>query len=349
MNRHRFISRIALLLGLTTSASAQTSQHIVQSTFGAFPSFITLPMPKFDPAVGSLKSMTLQGHVIIQGSLGVESLSASATVPNQVFFHVPANVSGSGVNFSTSGNNPLLLPVFQPFDGVVDYAGTSGGSFPFSGPASEQTYFDFPAWKRDLWTGTGSVPVTMTIQNFAVSSTQFNPSYSVNPNYVAQARLTVRYTYTNAPDEFCHEQCPCTGGSFIGGCPNSESLTNQGARLSPSSSSSISNDTFTLSATGLPATTAVAFFQGTTHTATGTVFGDGNLCIGGALTRLGIKFAVGGAAQYPDVGDPSISVAGMIPAAGVQRAYQAYYRDSSAGFCTSATFNLGPSGSCVGS
>lgn len=328
------------MLAFAASARAQTATHVVQSASGAFPSSVVLRVPQFDPAIGSLTSMSLQGHVLIQGSLGVESLNAAPTAPHLVYFTVGSTVSGSGTNFSTGGDSPIPLPAFQAYDGTTDYAGASGGQFAFTGQASEQTYLDFPPSKRDLWTGTGTLPITVNIQSYVVSPIQFDPLWSVSPNFLAQAQLTVRYQYTNQPDEFCGGQCPCLQAALVGGCPNSASPTNQGARLTPSSTSSISSDTFTLSATGMPSTTAVAFFQGTTHTAAGAPFGDGLLCVGGTLTRLGIKFAVGGTAQYPGVGDPAISVAGMIPGAGVQRAYQAYYRDATLGFCAADTFNL---------
>jgi hypothetical protein len=47
---------------------------------------------------------------------------------------------------------------------------------------------------------------------------------------------------------------------------------------------------------------------------------------------------VGGASQYPEVGDPSVSVKGNILAPGT-RTYQVWYRNA-ASFCTIDTFNL---------
>ena len=54
------------------------------------------------------------------------------------------------------------------------------------------------------------------------------------------------------------------------------------------------------------------------------------------LTRLGVKFNVGGASQYPSGADPSLSTQVVFPGT---RTYQVWYRDS-ANFCTAATFNL---------
>ena len=47
----------------------------------------------------------------------------------------------------------------------------------------------------------------------------------------------------------------------------------------------------------------------------GTPFGDGLLCVGGAIVRLGTKVAVGGSSRYPEAGDATISVRGLVAAA----------------------------------
>ena len=47
---------------------------------------------------------------------------------------------------------------------------------------------------------------------------------------------------------------------------------------------------------------------------------------------------MGGASQYPGVGQPSVSLRGM-DSAGDVREYQAWFRNAAA-FCTVSTFNL---------
>jgi hypothetical protein len=53
---------------------------------------------------------------------------------------------------------------------------------------------------------------------------------------------------------------------------------------------------------------------------------------------LGLKQNAGGASQYPEAGNPSVSVKGMC-SAGNTRFYQVWYRNAGA-FCTPSTFNL---------
>jgi hypothetical protein len=78
------------------------------------------------------------------------------------------------------------------------------------------------------------------------------------------------------------------------------------------------------------------YIQGTL--VTGNPFGDGRLCLGGTLTRLGVRQVLNDSSHYPGGPHLPVSVQGVISTPG-QRLYQVWYRDA-ANFCTSATFNL---------
>ncbi|MCY2959410.1 MAG: hypothetical protein NTY35_04530 [Planctomycetota bacterium] len=129
--------------------------------------------------------------------------------------------------------------------------------------------------------------------------------------------------------------CPCgnTGGSGRG-CANSATI---GAGLFPSGAPNIAADSFSLFAFGMPGSTTCLFFQGTLGSAAAS-FGDVLRCVSGTVVRIGTKNASGGNATYPEAGDPSISVRGLVPAVGAERRYQAWYRNA-ASFCTPSTFN----------
>ncbi|MBI5361873.1 MAG: M36 family metallopeptidase [Planctomycetes bacterium] len=132
--------------------------------------------------------------------------------------------------------------------------------------------------------------------------------------------------------------CPCGNNGTAGrGCANSVNAA--GAVLAASGTTN--PDTMVLTASGMPLTVSAIFLQGSTIASSGIVFGDGVRCVDGTLVRLGTKTNVGGASQYPDVGDPLLSVrGGVTPGSGVSRAYQTYYRNSAAGFCPPETFNV---------
>ena len=69
------------------------------------------------------------------------------------------------------------------------------------------------------------------------------------------------------------------------------------------------------------------------------LLGDGLLCADGTIIRIGAKLNVGGASQYPEAGNASISVRGQLTGPAT-RAYQVWYRNAAALWCTPATFNL---------
>jgi Tol biopolymer transport system component len=136
--------------------------------------------------------------------------------------------------------------------------------------------------------------------------------------------------------------CPCgNNGSHGAGCENS--FGTGGARLAASGNASVTTDAFVLHADEMPPTTAVLFFQGTSkvNNGAGSVFGDGLLCAGGTVMRLGAKSAVNGSAVYGGpVGDIPISVRGAVTYGGLKRYYQAWYRNVDPGYCTASPFNL---------
>lgn len=134
--------------------------------------------------------------------------------------------------------------------------------------------------------------------------------------------------------------CPCGNDGAPGrGCANS--FDPLGARLSATGGARIYDEPFQLDVVGLPSSTTVLFFQGTTvaGAGAGTVFGDGKRCASGTIVRLGTKTASLGEASYPGAGDPPVYQQGLVPLSGGQRFYQAWYRNN-APFCTAATFNL---------
>lgn len=128
--------------------------------------------------------------------------------------------------------------------------------------------------------------------------------------------------------------CPCgnTGGP-ANGCANS--ANSSGSRLWATGSTT--PDTIQFNAIGELPTALTIFLQGDAINANGAVFGDGVRCVAGALKRLYVKNAVGGAVSAPAGGDLSVSarsaaLGDTIPS-GAQRHYQAYYRDANPGFC----------------
>lgn len=133
--------------------------------------------------------------------------------------------------------------------------------------------------------------------------------------------------------------CPCgNAGAREKGCENSHGTG--GALLVGVGTTSVANDTFVLAVSTATPNTTVLFFQGTTQVAT--AFGDGIRCAGGSNVRIGDRTASASGSRslgHGIAGDPSISVAGLVPPTGGSRTYQAWYRNA-APYCSPSTFNL---------
>jgi hypothetical protein len=134
----------------------------------------------------------------------------------------------------------------------------------------------------------------------------------------------------------CASTAPCGNTANEAGCRHSLGF---GAELTAIGHASIASDTLVLIGDAMPATTSVLYFQGTAliNGGAGSFFGDGLRCAGGTVIRLGIKTNASGSSSYPELGDLSISLRGLVPA-GVTRQYQAWYRNL-AGPCGQG-FNL---------
>ena len=98
----------------------------------------------------------------------------------------------------------------------------------------------------------------------------------------------------------------------------------------------LSADTLVLQGTGMPSPSTCLYFQG--NGSNPHAVGDGWMCAGGGLIRLGAKANVTGASRYPADGDLPISVRSTV-SPGQVRTYQVCYRNV-AKFCTNTTINL---------
>ncbi|MBL8858213.1 MAG: VCBS repeat-containing protein [Planctomycetes bacterium] len=151
-------------------------------------------------------------------------------------------------------------------------------------------------------------------------------------------------TGANTGSAFCFGDgsaaaCPCANFAvpFSGtGCLHSGGT---GGRLHATGAASLAGDTLALQGTLMP-NGPTLYFQGSGQAAGGSgfAFGDGLLCMGGSIIRLGVVFNVGGASTYPSGVLLPVSVQGAIGGPGTYN-YQGWYRDAAV-FCTASTFNL---------
>lgn len=134
--------------------------------------------------------------------------------------------------------------------------------------------------------------------------------------------------------------CPCANSGASGrGCANSTFASGTVLTSSGVAGASAGTDSLVLTATDVPG--PGLFFQGDGQFAGGfgIAFGDGLLCAGGAIIRLGVVFPTGNSSSYPGGLTPNPIHIGGATASGDVRNYQCWYRDAFV-FCTSNTFNL---------
>lgn len=124
--------------------------------------------------------------------------------------------------------------------------------------------------------------------------------------------------------------CPCGNLGAAGeGCLNS---SGSGALLDATGSASVSNDTLSFSSTQLPANKSSLLFTGVLELPATQILGDGLLCTGGLLTRLGVvNSSATGEANW---GGGLIGTYGWN--AGETRYFQVWYRDTATSPCAQA-------------
>ena len=307
----------------------------------------SVTVPKFNPALGTLTGVRIQLASTILGDPAVENQDAQAA---QTILTFCADVR---VRRPDNTIVALVVPVAQffdslaAFDGTVDFAGTSGVTHA-GATASSQTLMTLSApGDLALFAGplNGFATITLPVDAQNTAFAQAPAGSTIALPQQASIAVSVCYVYTPVLQRFCAGDgtgtaCPCGNASGLGafaGCTNSSGV---GARLAASGYPSVASDAVTLTCSDVPAGAPVLFFQGTARAngGSGTVFGDGLMCVGGTITRIGTRFATFGVASYPQAGDATLSVVGALTGGDV-RTYQVWHRDAQT-FCSPAFYNL---------
>jgi len=269
----------------------------------------------------------------------------------------PLNATATATTLVSLNNTPPVVSITSPVDGSLYTLGAPtviplAASIADAEHAANQLAC---AWQTVLHHDEHTHPEP--IDPNCATSTVITPEGCDGQTYHFEALLTVTdaaglsttveaHLYPDcAPIVLCAGDgsgaaCPCGNAGAVGrGCENS--FGTGGGLLLATGSARTSNDTLTLSASGLTPAGAALFFQGDTALANGqgTVFGDGLRCAGGDVKRLAVVPVNGGSAGLGPATGTSLSAAGSIPAEGAVRTYQVWYRNA-APFCTAASFNL---------
>ncbi len=153
----------------------------------------TRTLPRFDPSLGTLTAIDIKNADPITSIIKVENLDSAAAT-------IHASVSGT-LTLLGPGLAGLVTPLFadktfqaSPFDGVIDFAGTSGVDFGPTTATGSSTITLTDAGSLALYTGPGSLSFTEKTQ--ATSAANGSANLLVSIRTTASALVTVIYHYT---------------------------------------------------------------------------------------------------------------------------------------------------------
>lgn len=89
-----------------------------------------IPIPQFNPVLGNLRSVIVQAQFVEDRTVFAENLSAgnqwfSFLMTNNINISIP---NATDINTNAYTSYSLIRRVVAPYDGVIDYAGTSGAT-----------------------------------------------------------------------------------------------------------------------------------------------------------------------------------------------------------------------------
>ena len=181
-------TKILTILALASQvAFGDTITNIVNYQTFSSAGEAVLPVSQFNPAYGTLNSASVSATLAIDHRSGLENKSGLAGVLKSMIFATNTISFGSNIN-----EVPLTKTnTFQArrFDGVVDYAGTSGTNI----LSSVSNSFILPA---DLNSFIGISSVLFTNQTSAIHQYQGNAASSVLTETSHTISIQVIYDFT---------------------------------------------------------------------------------------------------------------------------------------------------------
>lgn len=280
-------------------------------------------------------------------------------------------VFGNGVNSRSIG--PDDIDGVQAIYGVVSATKPRINGISFSGGLLTLHGFNFDLVSNDVWftpntPGGSDVPVQVTgLPSNGSQITLAIPGTAGSGDVFVKLAGTQGVTLSNgwpidvasipAPPGFAYcfgdgslvTPCPCAlpdtvpspSGASDAGCANSFNAS--GARLDAAGSKNPTDQVRLTVSFGTPAGFTF-FISGNAADANGIANGDGVNCASGSFVRFGSQIPVNGASVYPNPAlglNTLLSTVGSSPVgSGQTRYYQAFYRNTTAGWCTPATSNV---------
>ncbi len=158
-----------------------------------------LTLPKFDPSLGSLQSVTFQLAAHVEGTAQFESLDAQPATVNMTLGAILSLLRPDNSVIVTAAPSVSTSDNVTAFDTVIDFAGTSGKIYPnLTADASNSVQFTSPPDDLSAYIGAGTFNVTATAAGNSYGSGAGNLILLFRTTPSAAAEVT--YEYTPVPE-----------------------------------------------------------------------------------------------------------------------------------------------------
>lgn len=187
-----------LAISFTAQANLISYSDSITGLFDLVPDR-DLVISQFNPALGTLNSVTITFHTALQGSLGFENLKKFggnfSIVTNNITAYI---LLGGGICASGYSDNQTYTVTLGAYDGTTDYAGTSGTEVAsFSDDDTMPFFFNAPD-SMAQFIGTGNM--TFTTQTFSMMPLGLPTNSEASVNTTGEASVTIAYDYTPVPE-----------------------------------------------------------------------------------------------------------------------------------------------------
>ena len=202
MKKITYIALAAASLGAAMDASAgvPTQSYTVTSNTLSFAKKTgsgTLDLTQFNTALGTLQSVQVQLFSDFGSTIKVENTSTSSGSKISGTATATLTLTGLSQVLNDSGSHDFNV---LAYDGRTDFAGASGGSFTFSGPATSSSALYTDVTTKSLFS---SAPVHLaltTLANGTVNGISGNTASVILPSFDAYAKVTYTYVATPVPE-----------------------------------------------------------------------------------------------------------------------------------------------------
>lgn len=157
---------------------------------------VPLEFNQFNPALGTLDGVTLDLSAFFSGTIGIENVSSSPDVAHGIIAGT-VTAATSDASLSVVVNPSAAGPShdFTAFDGILDFAGTSGATDMVTGtPATGSTTAPPPVAALAEFIGGGEIFLTLTATSFPIAEGRETESVTETADAHTTDVLTYRYT-----------------------------------------------------------------------------------------------------------------------------------------------------------